>query len=93
VQLLRKSAMAYESKLAPEPRRPAQPNPSTVADIPDEKLIERAVRNARHKRGEPKWAAISNTFGLGSTFSYQLCRRFGIDPEEVKPMRRRRGDD
>ena len=54
----------------------------TVADIPDAELLERAVKSvtSRCKR-EFAWVAIRETFGLGSTFSVQLCERFGIDPE------------
>lgn len=56
----------------------------TVADISDEQLIERAVRNARKKRGLPKWSVVARAFGLGSTYAWQLCERFGIDPETGK---------
>lgn len=56
---------------------------STVYDIPDEKLIERAVRNARPRKGRvPRWSAIAEAFSLGSTYSIQLCRRFNIDPDQ-----------
>ena len=54
----------------------------TVAYIPDDELLRRAVRGVVSKRRSgPAWAAISQTFALGSTYSAQLCRRFGIDPE------------
>lgn len=62
----------------------------TVAAIPDEKLLERAVRNSRardRRKGEKheRWVAVMDTFNLGSGFASQLCRRFGIDPwEQVK---------
>lgn len=60
----------------------------TVADIPDEKLLERAVRGARDHTApsdhrHPRWVAVSQVFALGSTYSHQLCRRFGLDPEEM----------
>lgn len=60
----------------------------TVADIPDEKLLERAVRGARDhtmpsRHKHPRWTAVSQCFALGSTYSMQLCRRFGLDPEEM----------
>ena len=48
-------------------------------------LVERAVRNAGHNR-EPqrvRWAYVRSTFGLGSTSSAGLCRRFGLDPDEL----------
>lgn len=57
-----------------------------IDSIPDAKLLERAVRNARAQRGRgyhPRWTAVSDAFGLGSTFSQQLCRRFGLDPDEM----------
>lgn len=62
----------------------------TVASIPDEKLLERAVRSARSheaRKGQkhPRWIAVMESFSLGATFATQLCRRFGLDPdEEVK---------
>ncbi len=56
----------------------------TVADIPDEELLRRVVRSIarnRPRRKEFAWAAIHEAFGLGSTYSMQLCRRFGLDPD------------
>lgn len=56
----------------------------SVSDIPDEELLRRAVHNARcHKsRGKHmRWVAVSDVFLLGSTYSYELCRRFGVDPD------------
>lgn len=61
----------------------------TVASIPDADLMRRAVRNVvqrRPKRQEFAWSAVSEVFGLGSTFSAQLCRRFGIDPDTGKDL-------
>lgn len=58
------------------------PDTGTVADVSDEDLVKRAIRNARHAKSEPKWSAVSRAFGLGSTYSIQLCRRFDFDPDE-----------
>lgn len=60
---------------------------ATVNDIPDETLLRRAVTNARsreHRKGQKhwRWVAVQDAFGLGSTYSHQLCQRFGLDPEE-----------
>jgi hypothetical protein len=62
--------------------------PKTVASIPDAELLRRVVRSIarqvvrnRMRRKEFAWAAVSDAFALGSTFSMQLCRRFGIDPD------------
>lgn len=58
----------------------------TVADIADDVLLMRAVRSARsdqHGRGKhPRWVAVAEKFGLGSTYAHQLCRRFRLDPDE-----------
>lgn len=59
---------------------------SDVNDIPDNELLGRAVRNVRPRRRSgrsPRWHAVSEVFTLGSTYSAQLCRRFGVDPDEV----------
>ena len=60
----------------------------TVSGIPDEDLLRRAVRGARARdvrKGvkHPRWTAVMDAFALGSTFAYQLCRRFDLDPDEM----------
>lgn len=57
----------------------------TVASIPDEELLRRAVKNARPHQGRkaPLWSAVMDTFLLGSTFAHQLCLRFGEEPERT----------
>jgi hypothetical protein len=59
----------------------------SVTDIPDETLLGRAVVSARKRsarKGEkhPRWAAVMDAFQLGSTYAGELCRRFGLDPNE-----------
>lgn len=61
---------------------------SDVSSISDTDLLARAVKNCRARalrKGvkHPRWSAVSDTFALGSTYSYQLCHRFGLDPEEM----------
>lgn len=59
--------------------------PLTFAgDYSLEKMVERAVRNARpHRTTEaPRWVAVMDVFAYGSTTSHQLCRHFGLDPYE-----------
>lgn len=63
-------------------------NDFTVSSIPDAELLARAVRNARDRvtrKGflHPRWVAVMDCFALGSTYSHQLCRRFGLDPAEM----------
>lgn len=59
----------------------------TVNDMADSDLLERAVKSCRgrdYRKGQkhPRWVAVMDTFTLGSTYSHQLCRRFGLDPDE-----------
>lgn len=59
---------------------------SSIDDIKDDELLGRAVRECRRGRGRAKvflWSKISDRFALGSTYSMQLCRRFGLDPDEM----------
>ncbi len=48
-------------------------------------LVERAVRNAKPKlNGEsPRWVAVMDTFGTGSTTAIEICRAYGFDPNET----------
>lgn len=59
----------------------------TVADIPDTELLARAVKSARSLerlcKPVPRWVAVKDVFLLGSTYAHQLCRRFGLDPDEM----------
>lgn len=48
--------------------------------------LRRVFSNARRicKREyqrSPNWVLAMQLFGLGSTYSFAICRRFGIDPE------------
>lgn len=72
-----------EGKAIPLERRPD----ATVASIPDEELLRRAVETARarpvgRRKPQPRWVAVMGAFMLGSTYAHQLCRRFGLDPDE-----------
>lgn len=56
----------------------------SVTKISNEELVRRAVMNAMpHQCGEhPRWVAMHDTFALGSTYSVEICRLHGLDPEE-----------
>lgn len=57
----------------------------SVADISDKQLVWRAVRSLRRpvkSGGQTLGQAVMWTFGLGSTYAAQLCRRFDFDPDE-----------
>ena len=47
-------------------------------------LIERAVRNAIHRRDfdAPRWVAVRDTFAVGSGTARELCLHHGLDPDE-----------
>ena len=57
----------------------------TLHDYTDENLVRRAVMNAKPREaGEsPRWVAVMDTFGLGSTYAHDMCRLYGLDPDEV----------
>lgn len=52
-------------------------------DYNAEAYVERAVRNACPKiiGPAPRWVAVMDTFGCGSGYAHELCRRFGLDPD------------
>ena len=54
--------------------------------LSDADLVERAVRNAGYliTDGEVRrWAAVRDTFAVGSSSAFHLCRRFGLDPDAM----------
>lgn len=58
-----------------------------VSEIADEELIRRVISRGSQRlpgrgRREPLWSYVSYQFCLGSTYSQQLCRRFGYDPDQ-----------
>ena len=59
----------------------------SVSDIPDDELLRRGVTNCRaavpKNRTHYRWVAVMETFALGSGYSMELCRRFGLDPHEL----------
>lgn len=64
--------------------------PFMLHELTAVKLLERAVRNARDRSARkgvkhPRWVAVMSAFALGSTYSCDLCQKFGLNPdEEVK---------
>lgn len=58
-----------------------------VNDIPDNELLGRVLRYLE-KRGRsrikvPLWSIIGDHFALGSGYSIQLCRKYGLDPDQI----------
>ena len=57
-----------------------------VNDIADNELVGRAIKDCRRGRGRaklPLWSVVSERFVLSSAYAGQLCRRFGLDPDEM----------
>jgi hypothetical protein len=58
----------------------------SVNDIPDAELLGRVIRRHFNGRGrgrrKPRWVWVSDRFALGSTYARQLCRRYGVDPDD-----------
>lgn len=55
-----------------------------IREITDEQLVKRAMMNARpHSNGEAqRWVAVMDTFGLGSTYAWELCQAHNLNPED-----------
>ena len=62
-------------------------NMADVNDIPDNELLGRVLRSlqkrGRHREKLPLWSIVADKFALGSGYSCQLCRRYGLDPDEM----------
>jgi hypothetical protein len=69
----------HKVSMAPKPWGP-------VTMPPDDELLRRAISNARPVRdvrgGVPRWKSVMDTCLLGSTYAWQLCERFGLNPDE-----------
>lgn len=84
--------MAASLGFKPEPLpNPLSPQEERIGgflhELSTEKLLEKAVRNARSRsaykgRKHPRWTAVMDAFALGSTYAHDLCRKFGLDPDE-----------
>ena len=62
----------------------AKRKPLFLNELTAENLVARAVVNAKPElSGETNCITISKAFALGSTYSAQLCEKFGIDPDGI----------
>jgi len=51
--------------------------------IDERDLIAFVMRSMRPcKRPQVRWILVRDTFGVGSTVAYAMCREFNLDPEE-----------
>jgi hypothetical protein len=63
------------------------PKPKEFSDLELIDFLGRAVKGARaqrrHRGKSPRWVAVMDTFGLGSTYAHLLCRKFDLNPDEM----------
>jgi len=48
----------------------------------DTELLKTAIEHFDSQRRAPRWWHVASLLGLGSTSSYAICRRMGLDPNE-----------
>jgi len=67
--------------------RAAGISPAVPNIPPDDELIKHVVEHviSRKSHIQPRWAALMDVFGQGSSAAYALCNRFGIDPDVYVP--------
>lgn len=71
---------APKSPTAERPHRPT--HRGRVFDLDD--LVRRAVTYPPTTcRKAPRWSLVKSVFGLGNGSARDLCRRFGLDPDEM----------
>ena len=88
VATLRVTPLPAATFLVSNPGTPKMSITDGVREIAASGLVLRALRNLRPRVACPRWAAVSDGFGLGSTYSQELCRNFGLDPnEQIGPAR------
>jgi hypothetical protein len=61
----------------------------------DANLVESAVRNAGRLAAvpRPRWSHVVEALAVGSARAEELCRRFGLDPDEDCPAEADPEDD
>lgn len=71
-------------------KQSSAPPTGSTADAPRysaDELVKRAMRNAKARQAgdSPRWVAVMDTFGTGSTVARNLCVEHGLDPDEPVP--------
>jgi hypothetical protein len=61
--------------------------PTEGAELSDVELLRRAITHSRLSGFAivEKWRAVSVLFSVGSAVAQQLCKRFGVDPNQQVP--------
>jgi hypothetical protein len=47
-------------------------------------IVGRLLRNARPNKHKPLWVIVSDMTAHGSTYSRDICKYFGLDPDATK---------
>lgn len=52
-----------------------------------EVMVRNAVVNAKNSErfGRPRWACVVDILAIGSTSAFELCKKYGKDPDEHMP--------
>lgn len=53
----------------------------------DGELLERSVKKA-FNGVQPRWMCVRDDLAVGSSVAHALCRRFGLDPDEIVKRKR-----
>lgn len=53
-----------------------------MPDVNDKRVLRNLRSRGRSREKLPLWSIVSDKFALGSEYAGQLCRRFGLDPDE-----------
>lgn len=54
----------------------------------DADMLGRAVRNAGVDGVRPRWSIVADRLAVGSSVATALCRRFGVNPDEIQKRKR-----
>lgn len=71
--------------LVPAPGEPSETDElrKRVAELED--LVSRAIRCSHRVTSlkVPRWTCVKRVFSVGSTRAHELCRSYGLDPDET----------
>lgn len=70
---------------APKGPGAARAEALAVTGLSDHELLRRAIVHVTSGESPPRsrWSHVGRTFGVGSTSATALCRRFGVDPDDL----------
>lgn len=69
---------------------------SSAVEYSDEEFLRRAVTWPVNTSDSdlPRWSCVRQMFGVGSTVGHALCRRLGLNPDDlIKPQYQPEGEE